>query len=216
MSRLVDHSLDYLKQYYTDDFDTWTAKDAPGPPEFVARHAIGVVNLARLTGETSILPTAFLSCCTLGADIVDGLVREDGTRELLSMADLGLCFVAKAQLVQEAFEGALTVLAPPVAERCLAPSQCKKRLAHYTKGIAALSALTARKGPLCSIMKTLWPHGERDNLICSICWTMLNERDVTHRRVLWNALTDVLGLKDGTCEATDEDDERSDEESSDH
>ncbi|KAL1938144.1 hypothetical protein VTO73DRAFT_11973 [Trametes versicolor] len=213
MSRLVEHSLDYLKQYYTDDFDTWTANDAPGPPEFVARHAIGVVNLARLTGETSILPTAFLSCCSLGADIVDGLVREDGTREHLSMADLGLCFVAKAQLVQEAFENAINVLAPPVSAQCTSPSQCRKRLAHYTKFLAARGTPIAFKGPLYSIVRMLWPpHVKRDQSFCAFCWTMLDERDVNQRRALWKALTDVLGLTDGTSETADEEDSNEEDE----
>ncbi|KAL1938143.1 hypothetical protein VTO73DRAFT_11972 [Trametes versicolor] len=122
ISRLVDHSLAYLKNYYTDDLATWTTKNGLGPPGFTGHHAIGVINLARLTGETSLLRTAVLTCCTLDADIIGELARSDGAREHLSMADLGLCFVAKGKLVQEALGNAIYILAPPAAPSCANPA----------------------------------------------------------------------------------------------
>ncbi|KAI0742380.1 hypothetical protein C8Q80DRAFT_1187934 [Daedaleopsis nitida] len=59
---------------------------------FCSDHIIGVINLARLTGDRTILPTAFLACiCAVRSDvIVCGFRREDGAQEMLSPNDLAL------------------------------------------------------------------------------------------------------------------------------
>lgn len=62
--------------------------------------AIPVVNLARLAGADYLPPMALAQCCRLGAAIVNGYIREDGTHEYLAPADLGLCFQAKEKLIE--------------------------------------------------------------------------------------------------------------------
>ncbi|KAI0774821.1 hypothetical protein BD413DRAFT_472348, partial [Trametes elegans] len=76
LPNLVQHSLDYLKVYFTDDFERWSEYEPGDLAHFQPAQAIGVVNVARLTGETSLLLTALLLCFTLGAGIVDGFERE--------------------------------------------------------------------------------------------------------------------------------------------
>ncbi|KAI1795360.1 hypothetical protein LXA43DRAFT_1178816 [Ganoderma leucocontextum] len=89
MSQYVEYTLGYLKEHYTDDFDEWEDTNC-SPPSFSPEHAIGVVNLARLIGADSLLPTALLVCCGLGKSLVNGFQRADGSREHLTLDDIGL------------------------------------------------------------------------------------------------------------------------------
>lgn len=180
--------------------DTWTTNNAQGPPGFIPRHAIGVVNFARLTGETSLLPTAILTCCTLDADIVGGLQREDGSCEHLSMADLGLCFAAKGKLVQEALGNAMSILAPPCAPNCLNPPACSARLSKLMKRASEMSMIIAQLGPFHSVMRLLWSPGKTDLFLCPRCWALVTQRDTDWRAGLWKNLPGVLGLTSGPRE----------------
>lgn len=202
ITHLVDHSISYLRRYYTDDFDTWNRNETFNPPGFETYHAIGVVNLARLTGELAMLPAALVACCKLYANIVDGLDREDGTHEQLSSDDLGRCFVAKGVLVQDAFENALLVVRPPVSATCTSTSQCRKRLYHLLNVVAETTDVIAKKGPLRSFVKTIWGPKDKDTVLCAHCWAMLNERDLNQRLSLWNNLPMVLDLPDSDLPVT--------------
>ncbi|KAL1938142.1 hypothetical protein VTO73DRAFT_11971 [Trametes versicolor] len=198
IERLVGHSIEYLKQYFTEDLDTWSENDGQGPPGFTTPQAIGLVNLAHLTGETSLLRTAYLTCCKLGANIVDGLVREDGTREHLSMEDLGLCFAAKSRLTQEALANVIYIFAPPVSPTCTNPTMCGAQLALLTKCAGTIFAEPlALIGPFVSIRKIMWAAAERDPILCRHCWALLNRRDVERRTGLWKQLPNIFGLIDG-------------------
>lgn len=179
--------------------DTWSKNDGQGPPGFTTPQAIGLVNLARLTGETSLLRTAYLTCCKLGANIVDGLVREDGTREHLSMADLGLCFAAKSRLTQEALANAIYIFALPVSPDCTNPSACGVRLAQLTKFAGTMLAeALAFIGPFVSIRKIMWAADDKDPVICSHCWALIERRDAERRTELWKQLPKIFGLTDDT------------------
>ena len=61
MKELYEQSLQYLKSLYPAHFEDWKRITSWTPTKFEPEHAIGVVNLARLTGELSLLPTALLS-----------------------------------------------------------------------------------------------------------------------------------------------------------
>lgn len=52
---------EFLKVYYTDTLDAWNEIDAWHPSGWTEEQAIGVVNLARLTGELSLLPAAIIT-----------------------------------------------------------------------------------------------------------------------------------------------------------
>lgn len=85
MQHLVSQAVYYLERYFTDDLAFWGkgtlfASHAP----LKAAHAIGIVNLARFVDEPSFLSTALLLYCSLDEDIVNGFVREYGSREMLS------------------------------------------------------------------------------------------------------------------------------------
>ena len=77
-----------------------------------------MVNVARLTGASYLLPMAIAECCRLGSAIINGLQLEDGTREYLSQADLGLCFQAKDKLVEARIQAVSHILSTDYLVNC--------------------------------------------------------------------------------------------------
>ncbi|EIW56892.1 uncharacterized protein TRAVEDRAFT_49704 [Trametes versicolor FP-101664 SS1] len=133
MDDLVNDAVDYLKRWYTFILEEWAegrlyAPDAPFEPE--KAHAIGVVNLARLVDEPLLLPSALLMCCSLNcADIVKGFTREDGTREMLSLDDIGRCFAARTKFSEYVLLFLVARTSEPlVATDCAAPAECQEAL----------------------------------------------------------------------------------------
>ncbi|RPD58548.1 hypothetical protein L226DRAFT_466512 [Lentinus tigrinus ALCF2SS1-7] len=193
IATLVNHAVGYLKEYYTDDYGKWKSHKMGPPPRFQLVHAIGVVNLARLIECDSILPTAILHCCQLGAAgrLVSGLPRADGTTEHLSASDLALCFSAIMHLARAWVTIALRVRAPTKSPSCYHPIQCMRTFA------------TRLNGPHIDEEKLCYPNpfysfgylftGFSDS-VCTSCYAMLCKRDVDERKDLWARLPATLGL----------------------
>ena len=88
-------------------------------------HAIGVVSLARLTGESSILPTALLHCCRLEERILEGFDRADGTHEELAPGDLRRCLKVRTELPAVAVSIFAHAYSADVCKRCAHPYSCR-------------------------------------------------------------------------------------------
>ncbi|KAL1938157.1 hypothetical protein VTO73DRAFT_11986 [Trametes versicolor] len=192
MSALLDRALSYLKKYYTNDFATWESYTDYGPPGFKCwQHAIGVVNLARLTGETSILPTALFICCMIGSDLVYGFTNADGTQERLSLDDLALCVTAKDRLVKESMRIAFRIFRPTLSDTCKSPAFCMevfKRL--FGKLDTHVDALVT-PDPLTG---SFWVVFGEDTP-CKACEAMVKARDLRERKAIWEKLPEIFGLK---------------------
>ncbi|PIL26489.1 hypothetical protein GSI_12247 [Ganoderma sinense ZZ0214-1] len=93
-----DHALRALQRYhFTSNFDAFS-----GPPDLVIAvkpiHAIGAVNLARLTNTPRMLPLALYQCCRLDNEaLLAGWTRADGTVEHLTPEDFERCSAARAR-----------------------------------------------------------------------------------------------------------------------
>ena len=115
---------------------TTTSAEAPNsssliPPGWVASGAIGVVNLARLTGELSVLPSAFIACiCSEAAaySIAHGVTREDGALERLSPEDLIVCFESQSGLRAASITAVFRTFKPVVSQKCKTVHTCKTAL----------------------------------------------------------------------------------------
>ncbi|EIW56897.1 uncharacterized protein TRAVEDRAFT_49709 [Trametes versicolor FP-101664 SS1] len=192
MSKLYQHAIDYLKDYFTEHLDVWEAHTDDGrlPPGFSDVHAIGVVNLARLTGEHTLLPTALLSCCMLGKAIVHGFAREDGTREQLALADVGLCFAAKGRLIEESVRIALAVFLPTVAKMCASVSECVRGFRKIHVELKDRARYIATADPFVPYHSMF---GEE--LLCKHCRAMVKERDLWERSSTWSRLSEILGIE---------------------
>lgn len=125
---MVQRNLEYLKQYYVDEYFTWLNAPTPElPPRgFEEKYAIGVVNLARLTGTDSILSTALLHCSVLSASLItEGFEREDGSREVLSMEDIGRCLCGKQEHVKATIWSLHKVFSRGTHADCSRPETCE-------------------------------------------------------------------------------------------
>ncbi|KAH9925685.1 uncharacterized protein BXZ73DRAFT_34569, partial [Epithele typhae] len=104
MSAIYAPAMDYLKRRFAPTLDGWkkwtTSRGEPYTlPRCTPAHAIGVANLARLTGEHALLPLALLGCAQLGCkQLTDGFAYGDGERETLSAEDTVLCLESVSQI----------------------------------------------------------------------------------------------------------------------
>ena len=192
MTGLLDHCLSYLKRHYAN-YETWRTLTSHGPEGFSLRHAIGVVNLARFTGEDTLLPTALLACCQLSSRIVDGFECEDGKFEYLSREDLGRCFKATQELISMTVTNVLHAFDPQVSKQCEQPRACETAfrdiLAEMQEGAPYFSMPDPFQYPATHFF-TLF---ERD--LCSECWRLVKARVAADQKHAWNHLPETIGLE---------------------
>ncbi|KAI0700387.1 hypothetical protein C8T65DRAFT_709696 [Cerioporus squamosus] len=174
MEALLSHWLD------------WISHQSMVPDGFEPIHAIGVVNLARLTGCTSILPTALAVCTTLGDKIVTGFTRDDDTHKQLSMADLGRCFRAKGFLIQANATAVALALAPEdTSDRFCFPN---------AKGRCTEVSFLAPEGLMPS-WRTYDEAFKSEYAVCRHCLAMRQNNYQEAQRVTWRRLPEFTGVR---------------------
>ena len=197
---MYQKALAFLKGHFTDDLDSWMAAGYWCPPHWDEVQAIGVINLARLTGESSLLPTAFMACALVPhANPVRGFTREDGSHESLTLDDLSLCFEAKGRLREAGIAALYRALEPTVSPTCKVSSQCTKAFKMTFRGSkieANVNHMMTRDVLLCTASNYFRINGDDDDkyTICKACLAMLNERDKKENRALWDHLPELLGI----------------------
>ena len=67
----------------------------------------------------------------LGGQIVEGFARGDGTKETLSLADLGRCFEGKVKLLEASVRAAETLRTHMISDECSRPRRCKDVLQRF-------------------------------------------------------------------------------------
>ncbi|KAL1938256.1 hypothetical protein VTO73DRAFT_11707 [Trametes versicolor] len=192
---MVTQGVQYLQRWFTDDLDTWAAAklyehDCPIKRE----HAIGVVNLARLVEEPSLLPTALLMCCSLDEDIVRGYTREDGTQETLTLDDIGRCCVARARLVECMVVLTMQIFKPSVEDSaaCTTPQKFKRVLQEMLLDVGENVEYFAGPdifGSWLGLCEDLEPVKR-----CASCRNMLKTRDREERLEVWWKLPKYMGV----------------------
>ena len=191
MTTAYEQSLQYLKKHYTRDFFAWDKVTSWSPEGFAPETVIGVVNLARLIGEPSLLPTAFMACIDLGRALVDGYTREDGTLENLTLKDLGTCFQAQARLHQERVALILRVFSLPVSKECKDSSACRTAKRTALQGLHANAHLLVVADPFGDY--TALVKGGNIGL-CQECVKVLDDQYLDGRLRMWIRLPELLGI----------------------
>ncbi|PIL26575.1 hypothetical protein GSI_12333 [Ganoderma sinense ZZ0214-1] len=209
IDKLVDDGLAYLRHFYPRTL--YDRKHSPRgvsrlvvpkdrPATISGKHAIGVVNLARLTERHDLLPLALLECCKLGADITQGLAREDGTREYLSPEDLGRCFAAKSQLVALNIEACLRIFASArvdypsggnEGDTCLHPEMCEGNLKehrrafidYHIRSVSVDCLLAEDREKFCPLQ-----------YLCQNCAYYVDDLIEQEQRNLWRALPCLFNI----------------------
>ena len=197
MAKLVDHSIAYLKTWYPADLATWQKHCASGgtlyvPPGFHHSHAVGVVNLARFTGELSILPTALLDCCLLEEHILKGFDRADGTHEELTPADLQRCLSARVPLAAAGVSVFARAYHPDVSEGCADPESCR---AAFHKALALIFNLAldlADSDPFEPLPRLDDKH---QISLCSLCFYAAMARGREVQQGFWQNLAEIFDVE---------------------
>ncbi|KAH9916564.1 uncharacterized protein BXZ73DRAFT_105759 [Epithele typhae] len=122
MDAFYKPAMVYLERFFSptiDRWNKWSSRDDPYTlPGCAPECAIGIVNLARLTGKTSLLPLALLSCCQLGGRLLECLARPDGTHETLSPEDLKRCLSAINHLTSDGIYAMQLLIGTRPEESC--------------------------------------------------------------------------------------------------
>ena len=192
---LSSQSLAYLKRYFPSSFDSWDALSVKGPPGWETVEDIGAINLARFTGELSVLPSAFVACICATPETTGlghGILREDGTREHLSPDDLTVCFNGKTSLRAAAITAFLRAIRPIVSRDCIAPSACKRALREVLLRLEEHIDGLFSGNPFAGYESSLEARGSL--AICSSCTLMVHARSAKERKDVWDRLPELLGV----------------------
>ncbi|RDX49009.1 hypothetical protein OH76DRAFT_1351312 [Lentinus brumalis] len=191
---LYDRSLEFLRENFPDDFDTYDKLNQWVPTGWAIDDAIGVVNLARLIGETTLLPTALLACTTLGEQIVRGYQRQNGMQEHLTIDDQALCIKAKIEIRKARVATLFRVLCPAPAKTCKNSSGCRTTLRKAVYNLhSTIDDWLGDTGDPFTGYKTYIKGGKLD--VCEVCLPMVEATSVAERRKLWNRLPLLLGIQ---------------------
>ncbi|KAH9856092.1 hypothetical protein C2E23DRAFT_722542 [Lenzites betulinus] len=195
---LLHQAIKCLQTCYSTRFDIWSQhlENSRFLTTASPNYAIGVINLARLTGIHSMLPVAFYECCALKGALVHGWKREDGVVERLSDADLERCINGAHVLARAHLHALPRVFKPTTSSRCREPAKCKAAIQsqadHLLNGpdvaradVALLSRLTVFDG---------LPE-DSPTRADKRCTDMLRERDLVERRTLWAALPVIFNIE---------------------
>ena len=188
--------MSVLRAHFTTNHTSWLKIKTCLPSGFKWADVIGVVNLARLTGEISLLPTALWLCCMQGATLSEGMTYSDGEQETLSPEDLALCVEGSRKLMHSAFTTVLRSFSPPLSESCkslVGIDSCKCRSIDLAK--AALDMITIipiHPGPI-----TAYSPIQLQNFlpcVCKGCIATIAERQREAKHKAWMLLPSHFGL----------------------
>lgn len=198
MERLMEACISHLKSYYTSDLETWQQRcyqeyDQVFLPGFSHPHAIGVVNLAHLTGESSLLPTAFLQCHTLQERIFDGFERADGSYEGLALADLKRCIKAKGRIAAASLAIYVRMYRASVSDHCATPDACLSALQAALTLLDWYSDIVTEQDPFRPPLR-LYEVPE-DIVLCSRCADLAVERGREAQEEFWKELPRIFDIQ---------------------
>ncbi|KAH9833993.1 uncharacterized protein C8Q71DRAFT_155065 [Rhodofomes roseus] len=196
-----DAYLSRMKSCFCTDLKMWNGvHDAHGSA--VMRYsnvdAITAVNIARLTGTNSMLPTALYLCCQLDVEcLLNGSPRLGGTLECLSRQDFVRCMNARQSLltstVLEDLDFYIRSLqrGPKLHEHCQHEIDVIRR--EHLVGSLGLppseDALASEVPSYRASQKKLWWG------MCAECAEAMGLDDQLRRTILWCKLPELLALE---------------------
>ncbi|TBU39732.1 hypothetical protein BD309DRAFT_969065 [Dichomitus squalens] len=191
---VLEQAISLLKTYYTDQSVKWETYHDPSVLPFSHRDAnpIGIVLLARVLEESSMLPVAFYWCAILGNKILDGWKRHDGKTMYLSREDAKAAVAGYGALSRDYGPMLHRIFAATDVQACTSRDKggCKEAIEWMR---ARVEALLARAPP--QMLNHSWTrnilHFQR---LCTACKDELVQRDKVERRKLWCSLPAMFGL----------------------
>ena len=194
MTELYTQSLLHIKNHYSTNLEHWKGLKSWRPVGFAKDHVIGIINLARLTGELSILPSVFLVCIfSVGSAVVHGFTREDGTRESLTPEDLALCFAGRTRLAAARLAALLRILHPAVSSACTGDAfRCKETMQRAIQDLEGYAESIVSQSPFVRYTRYV-REGKLD--VCAKCKEMIKEREKQEQQAIWGRLPELLSIE---------------------
>ncbi len=186
-------SLKYIKRHFPNTLNSWDALEHYVPSGWLPSEAIGVINLARLTGELSVLPSAFIACIcanSTASGIAHGIALEDGSRQRLSPDDIIVCFEGQPSLRAASITAILRTFKPVVSPECKTIRVCETILRDVLDLEEDVDDL---------LNGILFPNhsyfvGAEGLGTCSHCNAMVRERNLKEREDVWDRLPELLDI----------------------
>ncbi|KAH9856096.1 hypothetical protein C2E23DRAFT_502992 [Lenzites betulinus] len=193
MSELVKHAAEYLKEFFTTDLDTWMKADNRFlEGGFDGKGAIEVVNIARLIGEPTLLPTALLVCCGLDyCELTEGFQREDGSFQPLTTDDIGRCFAARTNLLHSSMQIMLTVL---TGDDCRTRKECRSAFIRALGSSEQYPEVITEYKIFVTNFSALILMDSKD--LCRACRGSAREREKRETRAAWCDLPALLYIEE--------------------
>ncbi|EIW56896.1 uncharacterized protein TRAVEDRAFT_73252 [Trametes versicolor FP-101664 SS1] len=189
MAEMLAQAVKFLKQRFPTSFRAYEKLSVTAR---VQMNPIGVVNLARLIDEPSLLPTAFLDCCLLASsELLRGYKHEDGSVETLTQEDLLRCLNAREELAKYTLIIVTSVFLPSVSDACADPTDCAEVLMDMLSDVRDHGDRLARPELAISF---LTPYKNYIPRCCSSCQEMLRVRDRDERYEVWNELPEMMNV----------------------
>ncbi|PIL26470.1 hypothetical protein GSI_12228 [Ganoderma sinense ZZ0214-1] len=205
-----DQAIAALRLFdFTDDFNTHFTGVINNTRSLMTKdeHAIGAVNLARLTDTPSMLPLALYHCAYLGGALLDGWKRRDGTVEQLSRADLQRCIEGRITLAEEQRILVYRLFDENASGDCDRPWVCHDMLRNMQE-----NTMLSRDYKDCPAL-TDWTAAWDASALCEECKEELGRRNRRLQRQIWNRLPEIFDLEvEGWGEPESDDDDDDDDE----
>ena len=195
IAELYSQSVEFLHSYFSNTLREYGETTVLLPPGWKELGAIGVINLARLTGELSLLPSAFVICISAKSTGSDGIVhgsgQEDGSEEHLSPDDLAICFNGKSSVRIATISAVFKTFKPIASPACVRRGSCRAALGQVLLNLGEKLDLLLDGDPFASCQKFWGAQGSPD--LCGPCMDMARERNLRERRDVWISASRVVG-----------------------
>ncbi|KAI0713854.1 hypothetical protein C8Q76DRAFT_471443 [Earliella scabrosa] len=194
---ILEHALARLKKYYTTDLKAWS--DSAERARYVLASpldAMTVIQLAHLTETSSLLPTAYLICCSLTRTSYSPPSTKAGQLVLCDLppSDLAAVINGNADLIKTAANRVFGFASVIPSKRCTTVKHCmyacQALVRHqYTEQNALTFTWSTTIGSMSGAF--LQPVAQP----CSACQAAVVDEDDRHRKTTWVLLPVMFGIR---------------------
>ncbi|RPD82271.1 hypothetical protein L226DRAFT_607426 [Lentinus tigrinus ALCF2SS1-7] len=199
LDELLAGACGRLASVFSADFDQWriTCGASNSLVSLEPTDAIEAFHLFRLIDRTDMIPTALYACCQLPfQDLLQGVMRADGTLEKLSSEDLERCLSVREFFTTAFAWMSLTFLDVDPDVRCNQPALCAESIQKLRLGPQSGPDICQGTKLLSNYFSTLAKSMKADGFICGECLGMLLRRQYNLLRKIWSDLPALMQLKD--------------------
>ncbi|KAI8974165.1 hypothetical protein BD414DRAFT_498336 [Trametes punicea] len=194
IQEVYNTALRRLKKSYTSSMTEWIS------PQLRKRYvktteldAPAVIELARLTNNPDLLPSAYLACCSLHC-VARGRKRARDQVEPPPW-DLQNILAGRAKLVQRRALNLLALLRVPPCDNCARPEQCAMAVQRTLQRIdlADLESSLLDKDAFTSLSGWFWMRGQTERL-CGPCTQASDKAELETREQTWRNLPEIFDI----------------------